>query len=558
MTGEPVRDLGYAAWYDPDAWLETMSGPRWNSVIKDENNRISSFTKNLVIKDEYHHKVSANFICGPLRIAPAESITIRWNWFGDIYYSQDVFANKKGVWFTHDVGHGAEFYQLDYKPYGQKKTVWSIKPVGPKISIRGSRCYYLGVMKKLWYNEIWSCDAETGEDKVLIYKELNPEIVLDIVMGIDALYMTQENSQDLTWWLIEGDQIRQTSPPEKTWANLKIEHKHGVVTLKKGSKKLIEIPAGKIIIDQWAAYEDRTTANIIIQQPHCQPYWLTYSKVNGNLVVLETSTGSGLKLVEGHSSNGTRYVVVMKENLEKPKHILITGYGAYGLPTSTQYARIHWNPLLESEWAIAYTFLPGGGDHDEAYAKQARREGRTNTIDSFLDCVKSIKKTWHLAPKDIVIYGRSAGGLLIGDSLTKYPDGSLFGGIFTEVPYLDELRTTTNSALPLTQLEYKEFGDPAHNLQDFLSVGLLSPADAAVGLKTSNVFVYAKTATNDSQVYTYEPVKWIRRLRQASPNGKPKLLKVDFDTGHFTSPTRVARTSAIDCAILNTLIDKKY
>ena len=553
-----MRDLGYAAWYDPDAWLETMSGPRWQAVLRDENNRINSFSKNLVIKDEYHHNTSPNFICGPLRIAPAESMNMKWDWFGDIHYSKDVFANKKGVWFIHDVGHGAEVYQIDYKPYGQKKTSWSIKPVGQKVAVKGSRCYYLGVMKKLWYNELWSCDAETGEDKILIYKELNPEIVLDIVMGIDKIYMTQENSQDLTWWLIEDYKITRASAPEKTWANLKIEYEHGAIILKKGSKKLIEIPAGKILIDPWAVYENRNNANIIIQQPHQENYWLSYSKLTNKLTVLENPSRSDLQFIEGRSSNGTRFIVVMKENLQKPKRLLITGYGAYGLMTATQYARIHWNPLIESEWAIAYTFLPGGGDHDEAYAKQARRDGRIKTIDSFLDCVKTIKSLFHIASENIVIYGRSAGGLLIGGSLTKYPDGSLFGGIFTEVPYLDELRTTTNTSLPLTQLEYKEFGDPAHNLQDFLSVGLLSPADAAVGLKTPNVFVYAKTSTNDSQVYTYEPVKWIRRLRQASPNGLPKLLKVDFDTGHFTSPTRVARTSAIDCAILNTLVDKKY
>ena len=553
-----MRDLGYAAWYDPDAWLENMSGPRWQAVLKEENDNIKNFTKNLVVKDEYKHSISPNFICGPLQIAPAESMSIRWNWFGDIHYSQDVFANKKGVWFTHDIGHGAEVYQIDHKAYGQKKSSWSIKPVGQKLAVKDSRCYYLGVMKKLWYSELWSCHAETGTDKVLIYKELNPEIVLDIVIGINKIYMTQEISQDLTWWLIEGDQIRQTTAPQKTWANLKIEHKHGAVTLKNGSKKLIEIPAGKIVIDQWAAYEDRNTANIIVQQPHEMPYWFTYSKLTGDLIILESPSRSRLQLVEAHSSNGTRYVLVMKEDIKKPKRVLITGYGSYGLPTSTQYARIHWNPLLESEWAIVYTFLPGGGDHDEAYAKMARREGRINTITSFLDCVSSIKNSWNIASKDIVIYGRSAGGLLIGGSLAKCPDGSLFGGIFTEVPYLDELRTTTNTALPLTQLEYKEFGDPAHNLEDFLSVGLLSPADAAVGLKTPNIFVYAKTATNDSQVYTYEPVKWIRRLRQASPNGQAKLLKVDFDTGHFTNPTRIARTSAIDCAILNLLIDKKY
>ena len=560
MTGEPVRDLGYAAWYDPDAWLENMSGPRWFSILREENQRVDRFSKDIEIKTVFNYSPSPNYLSGSLKISHVDSMNYSWSWEGGTYYGRDVISNKKGLWFIHDVGHGKEEYQLDYKPVGEKKSSWTIKPVGPKIAIRETHCYFLGVENKLWYNELWSCEAETGQNRVLIYKEYNPEVIIDIVLGLDKkIYMTLENAQDIRWYIVEENKIKQIGEPKETWANLKINRTHGASVLKDGAKKLIEIPSGKITIDPWAIFENRDEASILVQRPHKTDTWFTYSKKTRSLSILETGKESGLKLLEGLAKN-TRYVLVLKEGLERPKNVLITGYGAYGLPTLTQYARIRWNTLLEEDWAIAYTFLPGGGDHTLAYAKQARRDGRTKTVDCFLDCVKDIKQTFNLQAHNLVIYGRSAGGLLVGSSLAKYPDG-LFGGIFTEVPYLDELRTTTNIELPLTRLEYKEFGDPAHNLRDLLSVGLLSPADAAVDLKTPNVFVYAKTATNDPQVLTYESVKWIRRLRKASPTGAPKLLKVDFGIGHFTPPNSAAKTLASDCAILLKLTDlahKKY
>ena len=570
MTAEPVRDIGYAAWYDPDAWMEKMDGPRWDSIIKSENKRVADYAKrpevlmrltNFNALAERGHalsQISPNFKSGPVNISPMGSIFIRWNFESSRSYHicRDVFGNSRGAWSIRDVGDGSELYQLEYTPLNKENPIWSLKPVGQHTVVAGQRCYYLGVIKKLWYNELWSCNALTGQDQVLIYKELDPEVVLEIVRGpYNKIYMTQERSQDITWWEVKDDKITQSTGPEG-WNKLIIKRTKGASALKRENKTLINIPAGQITIDEWSAHANEPSLNILVEQPHKAPRWYRYTDTN-IITPLEDPPKSGLKLAEGKSTNGTRCVLVFKEELQKPSNVLIIGYGAYGMPTRTSYARAMWNPLIEQGWAIAYTFLPGGGDDSEEYAKQARRTGREKTINSFLDCISSIKKNYNLQARNIVIYGRSAGGLLIGGSIQKYPDGSLFGGVFTEVPYLDELRTTTNASLPLTQLEYNEFGDPSHRLEDFLSIGLLSPADAAVGLNTSNIFIYAKTAINDSQVYAYESVKWIKRLRESSPTGLPKILKVNYNTGHFTPPNLLISSSAFDCAILDTMPEKK-
>jgi oligopeptidase B len=228
------------------------------------------------------------------------------------------------------------------------------------------------------------------------------------------------------------------------------------------------------------------------------------------------------------------------------------------MPTTTSYVGSRWNPLVENNWGIVYTFIRGGGDHTDSWAKAGRRSGREKTVDDYISCIQHVKTQYNINPRNIVLYGRSAGGLLIGNSLQRYNDGSLFRGIFTEVPYVDELRTTTNPELPLTQLEYNEFGDPVHRLADFLSVGLTSPADAAVGLKTPKIFVYCKTASNDSQVYTYEPIKWIERLRKSSPEGAPKLVNIDLHSGHFTPPELSRENYTLDACILDAWVHGEF
>jgi oligopeptidase B len=122
--------------------------------------------------------------------------------------------------------------------------------------------------------------------------------------------------------------------------------------------------------------------------------------------------------------------------------------------------------------------------------------------------------------------------------------------VYTEVPYVDVLRTTTNPSLPLTVLEYDEFGNPLKRLEDFISVGLTSPADSVTA--SPKVFVLTRTAENDSQVYAYESVKWIRRLRSHdSADSAPKLCIVERGQGHFTPPEKTLRQWAVDCALLD-------
>ena len=89
-----------------------------------------------------------------------------------------------------------------------------------------------------------------------------------------------------------------------------------------------------------------------------------------------------------------------------------------------------------------------------------------------------------------------------------------------------------------------------------MSVGRLSPVDSATVTATPEVFVLARTAENDSQVFAYEPVKWVRCLRDSagSKARAPKLVIVEKGQGHFTPPDLTVQQWALDTAILDAWI----
>jgi hypothetical protein len=251
------------------------------------------------------------------------------------------------------------------------------------------------------------------------------------------------------------------------------------------------------------------------------------------------------------SKDGTNVTLVYVSATKKPKAALVIGYGAYGLPTGLGTAR--WRPLLKRDWALVFCLIRGSGDDTDAWAEAARREQKVKSVEDFEACIRKTRAITRLDAKKVAIYGRSAGGYLVGATVGRNPRGTLFGAAYTEVPYVDVLRTTTNPSLPLTQLEYEEFGDPATKLQDFGALLHLSPVDLVPEGGIPDIFVLCRTASLDMEVLAYESVKWIRRLR----GGQPKLLAITAGEGHFAKGTSATRQRAEDMAILDSLMRKK-
>jgi len=596
MTGIEIRDTQFASWSDPDAWMEIMKGTKWSSVLQEESAFVKKVTENPKVKDRLGKFQAAyrsakekaqhiQFQVNPITVTWHNVFFKEWNFSEDStnHLARDIVVHSDTVWCTEDVGDGAESMELQaWSSKKKAKPLWKKYPVGPDIGLIGKKLYYLGVKNKLVYHELWCCDAMTGKHEKCIYRERSVHANLSLEKhGDGRLKLIREDSQDSTVFeiLLTGSFLRRNSkyPIPGSWIvplaqpygidfawqsqGILVIKRHGASTIWKckphtAPKKLLEIEAGHILFDPFAVWAGIVPTTVYITRPDVGSIQYVY---NGDTVLLEKPvqpTGLRTRRFHARSKDGTTvHGIVTYKAHSRPVHLLTIGYGAYGMPTSVGSVVQRWAPLVYSGWAIVHTFLRGGGDHTEEWAKAGRLEGRIHTIDDFVALVKTAQSYFQIGPSHTVIYGRSAGGLLVGDTLNRYPEGTLMRGVYAEVPYVDELRTTTNPELPLTELEANEFGYPSQRLEDFIQVALLSPADSAITLKTPKILVLTRTAENDSQVFAYESVKWIRRLRAAQgPNGAPKLCIVEKDQGHFALPEDTLEQWPLDAAILDTWI----
>jgi hypothetical protein len=599
MPPNNVRHTPFASWKDPDAWMEKMSGPRWQAVLKEERRLVASIAKKKAVQQDRVPEFlkvyntledkfqPVQFDCGPAIVQWENAFFKLWRYKGSNQINQkearDLFCQGEGVWTTTDIGHGAETFELQaWTSACASKPEWSHKPVGPDLGVLGNMLFYLGVKNKLIYHELWCCDAKTGKHKTLLYTEKSPEVNLSIQRIPDGqLVLVRDNSQDLDYYTITPQGLKRRHSlylVPKSWKvplgeygidfvwpriGLLITKQHGKKTLWKCSSnkvatKLLEIEAGDLLFDPFATFNGHIPCMLVCLQPTSAPQYFKYD-YNDSLIALNKPQPLGLMLkrFSAKSADGTRVygTLLFKSGSKKPKKLLMVGYGAYGIETSTGLAGFRWAPLLENDWAIGYAFVRGGGDHTEEWGKAGRRQGRIKTIEDFEVLIQSAQLILSISPKKTAIYGRSAGGLLMGGTLARNPDASLMSAVYTEVPYVDELRTTTNTSLPLTTLEYNEFGAPLLRLEDFIGVGLLSPADSAAVTASPEIFVLTRTAENDSQVFAYESVKWIRRLRASTTKGAPKLAIVESNQGHFTPPDKTAEQWALDLSILDAWMD---
>lgn len=585
-----IRQTPFASWKDPDAWMEAMKGSKWLSLLKEEKMNANKYLlqanvqKRIKLFTSLQNKIEEKtrhipFDCGPVYVNWINSFIKEWKFKGSdvVRQMRDLVTDGEGVWITTDIGNGSEQFELQYWNSSCKtRPQWSLKGVGPDLVFYKGKLYFFKVIKKLISNELFCCDPYSGKKQTRLYLEKNPECNLYFQKQPDCKFqMIRENSQDLETYEITDSGVKKTDKSEKNsidggsvefyWkrVGLMITQRHGEKTIwhcckDKNPQKLLHISAGSILVDPFASWIGRLPCLIRVEKPDSFPVYYQFCTDYQLRPCFPVQT-SGIKSsrISAKSADGTIvHGILAYSEKSKPNHLLAIGYGAYGMPTRVGSTVNDWGPLVQNGWAILYTFLRGGGDHDEAWAKAGRVEGRIKTLEDFEALIKVAQKRLGIPAKHTAIYGRSAGGLLMGATLARHPDCCLLSAVYAGVPYVDVLRTTTNKSLPLTTIEYNEFGNPYKKLEDFISVGLLSPADSAATLASPEIMVIARTGLNDSQVYPYEPIKWIRRLREHDGKGDaPKIVFAEPDQGHFVDPDKDLAQHIQDMALLDSWMD---
>ena len=129
----------------------------------------------------------------------------------------------------------------------------------------------------------------------------------------------------------------------------------------------------------------------------------------------------------------------------------------------------------------------------------------------------------------MALQGGSAGGLLVGATLSARPD--LFAAAIAEVPFVDVINTMLDETLPLTVIEWEEWGDPK-DPDHYRVMRSYSPYESLPGEQPPAMLV--TSGWNDPRVGYWEPTKWVAKLRATFGHDptRPILLKTELGAGH--------------------------
>jgi oligopeptidase B len=205
---------------------------------------------------------------------------------------------------------------------------------------------------------------------------------------------------------------------------------------------------------------------------------------------------------------------------------LLYGYGSYETSVDPWFS-IPRLSLLDRGVVFAVAHVRGGGELGRRWYEEGKLLAKKNTFTDFVACARHLVKAGWTASDRLVARGASAGGLLMGAVANQAPDA--FAGIVAQVPFVDALTTILDPSLPLTVIEWEEWGNPLADPEVYAYMKSYSPYENVTAADYPAIL--AVTSLNDTRVLYHEPAKWIARLRAVAPQGD-YLLKTEMGAGH--------------------------
>ena len=610
------RDLGYLSWEDPLAPLEDPTSKLFKKVVKEETAQFETFLKGVNVtpwKELYSTLTSSAYPCVPeyaqTRISwvydtviavqklPNSPNIVVWILHGSkIVWKEDAvtsMSHSEDGLFTivRDIGKGSELLQLEvYELNAHRKihSCWKRSPIGPETAFQTDQLVYLGV-NTLRSISLHTTNARKGTGTKQIYLETDEKVQLELLKPIGQMDIFVRGYNSMKQWigvvedsklkiqhhangllvplsntiLLENDSIKIGSkklslPPHEFGMD-------GMLGLD-GSVYITTISYGKMSL--WKVEKDRFVRMEPKPTHPCEIHLLEGLRVwkrcpyesdrifqimdTGLKSVLTFPTPLSLRLVKYGVRKGVPYTVVRASTASRPlRGLLVDAYGAYGSCSKRAYP-IRWLPWLAAGWAVATIAPRGGRDHGDDWWDGGRGAlKKHHTFEDTAVGIVSAQMCTGVKASNTILYGRSAGGWCAAQTGQTHPE--LIGAIYAEVPYVDILRTTTNPSLPLTTMEYEEFGDPIHHPDHFKALAKITPMmtipSALEGMDMP--FVLTRTGLNDNQVAAYEVFKWAIRLRRA---GWTVAVGVDGHGGHFAEMESALQHFAEDAALLDSMV----
>ena len=207
--------------------------------------------------------------------------------------------------------------------------------------------------------------------------------------------------------------------------------------------------------------------------------------------------------------------------------LYLYGYGAYGSGMSPSFSTTRLS-LLDRGFIYAIAHIRGGDELGYHWYEAGKLDRRTNTFNDFVDVARYLIAEGFAREGRIAIAGGSAGGELMGAVVNQAPE--LWGAVAAHVPFVDVLNTMLDTSLPLTPIEWPEWGNPIEDKAAFEYIRSYSPYDQLKAGRYPPILVTG--GLNDPRVTYWEPAKYVAKLRTLKEDDNVLLLKTNMGAGH--------------------------
>jgi oligopeptidase B len=207
--------------------------------------------------------------------------------------------------------------------------------------------------------------------------------------------------------------------------------------------------------------------------------------------------------------------------------MLLYGYGSYET-SMDPFFTISRLSLLDRGVGFAIAHVRGGGEMGRRWYDEGKMLAKRNTFTDFVACARHLAEAGWTSPDRLAAEGGSAGGLLMGAVANLAPDA--FCAILADVPFVDPLTTILDPSLPLTVIEWEEWGNPLEDPEVYAYMKSYSPYENVEPKQYPAIL--AETSLHDTRVLYVEPAKWIAKLRATATGEKDFLLKAEMSAGH--------------------------
>ncbi|HAV78487.1 MAG TPA: oligopeptidase B, partial [Anaerolineae bacterium] len=212
---------------------------------------------------------------------------------------------------------------------------------------------------------------------------------------------------------------------------------------------------------------------------------------------------------------------------------LLHGYGAYGATLDAEFTSNRIS-LLDRGFVYAIGHIRGGSDLGREWYDDGKVFNKKNSFTDFIACAEHLIAHGFTSNEKLAIYGVSAGGLLVNACMIMRPD--LFKAVIGKVPFVDVVTSMSDPTVPLTALEYDEWGNPARNEDHYEYMLSYSPYDNIQEASYPNLLLTG--GLNDPRVAYWEPAKFAAKLLEHKVDDNILILRTNFHAGHAGSSGR--------------------